>query len=1097
MVPERDVTGGTAMRVLFRLWPAAAGLILAYALLVLLQARPAQAVVQSVVHTTVADFNQGTFYRTGLSQQGDGEVTLLTVGIAGEWITNTNATGFVPRSEHAAIAAHNRIYVFGGRAGTQILASIQYADVLANHNLSNWVTATVSLSSIYSGGISALSAAYLNSYVYLIGGYSANEGEGITSTVSFARIQGDGSLTSFSKTAPLPQGLSRTDTAVLNGRIYVIGGRGTPDSQGRKTVYYAQPNAATGQITQWFTATGLLPYPAFGHEAFTAGPYLYVASGISGTNTVIPNVYFANPDAGTGDIAPGGWTATKPMPFSLYEAASVSFGGQLYSTGGSESLFGTPSDFVGTALPNDDGTIDAWFNTALIFPPRFSHASVINEDGWIYVIGGTLGLNQPITTSIVNAGATTGPGGSYAPHGRYTGPIVDLTKNFALQNLKWTTYLGNTSSVSLTMRYRYRQSAGVWSDWSPPLPSLNVAGTATTTHPLTPTARFFQYEATFTSTNGLTTPILSRVELVYDTPEPPDLDKLASPPDGGSVQPGQRVSYTLRYSNVADVDFHNVIISDTVPPSTTYVAGSIFAPPGVVADAGGNPNLMWSVGTLPPHTGGEVGYAVVVDPNLPEGSQIQNIADLDTDEGHTQSPLVIHTIGTPPEMVKSAVTSAPGQAGATVQPGDLITYMLTVTNPSDVRSLTNVVITDQLPLHLNYVGPVGSPPPDTSLLASSRTLLWNIGTVPPLAARSVGLVAIVADTAPNGALLDNVGQVDSDEIARADSNLSRLTVKYRFDLALSKSDGRTTASAGDRVVYTLRITNTASYPVTATGVIITDYIEPGLPGLTATVLSFAGGTLGWSFVEVDVDGNAIYRYPVGSLGPNQTQVITMAVQIANPLPPGVLAIENYAFTLDDAASGIELDYSNQGAADTDIVAGPDLAVTGMRLVSQSQLTVTVAVSLTNQGKDPTQGPNGTGWFGTDLYVKPAGAPPPFGPGDRYLGLCETPGSFCPEEARRWELYKVTKEYNQAGLAPGENWVLFYTYMLPSQGTYWLYAQADPFWAERGDPDPQLEFGSSQGGRIVEGDEDNNIFGPMVVGEGGGQKVFLPVVLKNR
>jgi len=353
----------------------------------------------------------------------------------------------------------------------------------------------------------------------------------------------------------------------------------------------------------------------------------------------------------------------------------------------------------------------------------------------------------------------------------------------------------------------------------------------------------------------------------------------------------------------------------------------------------------------------------------------------------------------------------------------------------------------------------------------------------------VGFVAIVADTAPNGALLDNVAQVDSTEIARADSNLSRLTVKYRYDLALSKSDGRTTASAGDQVIYTLRITNTAAYPVTATGVIITDYIEPGLPGLTATVLSFAGGTPGWSFVEVDADGNAIYRYPVGSLGPNQTRVITMAVQVADPLPSSVLAIENYAETLDDGASGIELDYSNQGVADTDIVAGPDLAVTGIRLLSQSELTVTVAVTVTNQGVDPTRGPDSTPPFGTDLYVKPAGAPPPSGPDDRYLGLCPAPGSYCDYGVARWSLY----DWLENGLAPGATVGLVYTHSLPANGTYWLYAQTDPFWGAEGDPSPV--WGSSPHGRNVEFDEENNIFGPLAIMVGG-NRVFLPVVLKN-
>ncbi len=1090
------------MRFLIRLWPAAAGVLVALALLAVLRIGPAQAVVQSIVHTTVTDFNQGTFYRTGLTQQGDGEVTLLTVGIAGEWITTTNTTGFVPRSEHAAIAANNRIYVFGGRTAVNTLTSIQYADVnVATHNLSNWVTASVSLAGVYPAGISTLSAAYLNGYVYLIGGYSSTEDDlGITSTVSFARIQSDGSLAPFAKTATLPQRLSRTDTVVLNGRLYVIGGRGHDNSAGRDTVYYAQPDAGSGQIAQWLTATAALPYRAFGHEAFTASGYLYLAGGVSNTaltGGVVPNVYFAAPNPTTGNIAPGGWISTEVLPFPLYEAASASFGGQLYSTGGSASAFlaGDPSDFVGVALPNDDGAIPpppppgGWINTSLIFPARFAHATVVNSDGWIYVIGGTVGLNQPITASIVNAGATTGAGGSYARLGRYTSSIIDLTKNFRLQNLRWTTYLGDTSSVSLTMRYQYRTSTGSWSGWSPPLPSLNVAGTATTTHPLTPTARYFQYEATFTSTGGLTTPILSRVELVYDTPDPPDLDKLASPPGGGSVLAGQRITYTLRYSNTEDLVFHNVIISDRVPVSTTYVPGSIF---GVGANAGGNPDLIWQLGDLQPHTGGEVGYAVTVDANVPDGAQIPNIADLFSDEGDSQSRLVIHTVGEPLAVDKSAVTSAPGQAGSTVQPGDRITYTLAYSNTSAANTRTSVVITDQLPLHLNYAGAFGAIAPDTSLLASQRILRWNIGSLPPRTGGTVGFFATVADSAPNGSTLDNAGEIDSSETGSTTSITVTHVVLYRFDLSLSKSDGKTTALAGEQLIYTLQVTNTAANPVTATGIVITDYIEPGLPGLATTMLSFAGGTPGWQFVEVDAGGNAIYAYPFGALGPNQSRAITLVVRVADTIPVDVLAVRNSAEIGYDSSSGIDTDPTNDFAFDTDIVRGADVAVTDISLLTGSAQQATVVVTLVNQGLEATLGPDGNGWFGSDLYVKPAGSGAPTGPGDRHLGACPTPTNYCPDDVRL-DLYRITKFYPGEGLAQGETWVLTYTYSFPGAGTYWLYAQADVFWGEPGNS----IWGTAQNGRLVEGDEDNNIFGPLTVNVGGGQQqVFLPIVLKN-
>jgi uncharacterized repeat protein (TIGR01451 family) len=1093
------------MRFLTRSWPALAGLFLAGALLALLQAGTAGAVTQSIVHTSVVDFNPGAFYRTGLTQQSDGEVTLLSVGIAGQWVTTTNAAGFVPRSEHAAIAANNRLYVFGGRTANNTLTSIQYTGVnTVTHNLSNWVTASVSLGGLYPSGISALSAAYLNGYVYLMGGYSSDEATGITSTVAFARIQSDGALSAITKTASLPQRLSRMEAVALNGRVYVIGGRGS-DSQGRDTVYYAQPDAATGAITQWLTTTASLPYSAFGHEAFSAEGYLYVAGGVSRTISppggVVPNVFYAAPLTDTGDITPGGWISTTVMPFPLYEAASASFGGQLYSTGGSASasLAGAPSDYVGAALPLDSGAIITWVNTSLIYPPRFAHTAVVNTDGWIYLIGGTVGTNQPITASIINAGATTGAGGSsYAQLGRYTSSIVDLKKNYTLQQLNWTTYLGSTSSVSLTMRYRTRTALGSWSDWSASLPSVNAVGTATTTYPLSQTARYYQYEATLTSTNGLTTPILSRVELIYDTPEPPQFAKLAVPASGSLVQAGARVTYTLRYSNTTDSIFHNVVISDRVPISTTYVPSTIFASPGVTPTDSGNPFLVWQIGDLQPHTGGEVGYAITIDASVPEGEQIHNIADLTSDEVDTQTNAVIHTIGTPPVVIKSAITSAPGQVAGTVQPGDRITYTLTYSNPSGVRPLTGVVITDQLPLHLTYVGSIGSPAPDTSLLASSRTLRWFVGTVPTLTQGSLGFVAIVSNTAPSGASIDNTPQIDSNETPRVDGNTHSLAVRYRFDLRLSKTDGKVTAVAGEFLTYTLRITNSAVYPITATGVVITDYLEPGLLGLTQTVLSFAGGSPGWSFVEVDPGGNAIYAYPVGSLGPNQSKAITLVAQVTGTLPAGVLAVRNSAEALDDGQNGIESDPSNQSVSDTDVVAGADLVVTGLS-ISPAQptpgATATIRITVTNQGLEATQASDGYGWFWVDLYIKPNGFTPngpPISPHDRWGGYClDTYNWPCTVRDPNWYWIGPSQP-----LAPGQSVSATYTYVFTATGTYRLYAQADVEWpGVCVGPYSMYYCGSPSSGRITEGDETNNISSELAISVGN-YRIFLPAVLKN-
>jgi hypothetical protein len=80
-----------------------------------------------------------------------------------------------------------------------------------------------------------------------------------------------------------------------------------------------------------------------------------------------------------------------------------------------------------------------------------------------------------------------------------------------------------------------------------------------------------------------------------------------------------------------------------------------------------------------------------------------------------------------------------------------------------------------------------------------------------------------------------------------------------------------------------------------------------------------------------------------------------------------------------------------------------------------------------------------------------------------------------------------------GLATGESTVLTYTYAIPTAGEQWLYVQADTFWGQNGDPDPTM-YGSSQHGRIVEGDEENNIFGPVSIYVN--PSVYLPIVLRR-
>jgi uncharacterized repeat protein (TIGR01451 family) len=452
--------------------------------------------------------------------------------------------------------------------------------------------------------------------------------------------------------------LSEGQAVAVNNRIYYLGGRTGAFNRGTNTVYYAEPLTTTGVITAWFTTTLPLPYPPYGHMAIgTEEGRLYAMTGVSDTTFVpggvVPNVYYADPITSTGDITQ--WQTTLNMPRNIYGGSAVYFGGQIYAVGGALDNIANASDLVFAAFDEPDGGVITWTATSAITPARLAATTLINSDGWIYVVGGSSGSQDPIQSSIINAGATTGDAGLiYAGRGTFRSTDFDLIKSYDVTGLRWRAFLSDPAEMTVTVRYRYRQTLGAYSDWSEFIPSTGASGVATTTVPLAVTARYVQYEVSFSTTNALTTPIFYQMELSYDIPTPPLFVKSASPASGSNVKAGDRITYTVRFTNTTQVTHTQVIIQDVIPDGTTYVPGSIFASPGITMYAF-PPNLSWDVGTLPPGSSGSLGFVVTVNNNLPVGTRIGNVASFDSSTTYLRSNAVTHIAGIPLRLVKTHV----------------------------------------------------------------------------------------------------------------------------------------------------------------------------------------------------------------------------------------------------------------------------------------------------------------------------------------------------------------------------------------------------------------------------------------------------------
>jgi uncharacterized repeat protein (TIGR01451 family) len=177
---------------------------------------------------------------------------------------------------------------------------------------------------------------------------------------------------------------------------------------------------------------------------------------------------------------------------------------------------------------------------------------------------------------------------------------------------------------------------------------------------------------------------------------------------------GDLISYTIAYGNRGSADASGVRIQDTLPPGTTYSAGSIW---GVGADDSGNPTLVWDVPAVMAGAGSqEAGYAVVLDVGLMPGTVVTNTAAISSAYGVKTSAaatLIISAAHGPPILSLDKVASADP-----VAPGEQFTYTLRVNNSG--RMARGLVVSDVLPQDTSFVGCGGAP-----CALSGDTVVWG------------------------------------------------------------------------------------------------------------------------------------------------------------------------------------------------------------------------------------------------------------------------------------------------------------------------------------------------------------------------------------
>jgi uncharacterized repeat protein (TIGR01451 family) len=241
---------------------------------------------------------------------------------------------------------------------------------------------------------------------------------------------------------------------------------------------------------------------------------------------------------------------------------------------------------------------------------------------------------------------------------------------------------------------------------------------------------------TFNSTQDLYYPgVLTFAVDVFRPQVDGNITKTVADPNGGSVNPGDVLEYTIVVSNTGNDGADNNVLRDTIPSNTTYVAGSMQittgANTGVKTDAAGDDQTEFngtlvtfrlgtganssSGGLLNPGESTTIKFRVKVNAATTNGTVVANqavvnynastlgdaftsLSDGDPNVAGTQTTNVTVVVAPVPsvKLVKGC-TSPADCLSARQQPGTDLTYTITYTNDGNV-AVQNLTIVDIIPV---------------------------------------------------------------------------------------------------------------------------------------------------------------------------------------------------------------------------------------------------------------------------------------------------------------------------------------------------------------------------------------------------------------
>ena len=294
-----------------------------------------------------------------------------------QWTTNTSLPARY--SEHCMVYSSGFLYHTGGftyTGGSDDGTNVFYAQVHSNGTIGTWSATAPLPEPVYDHTMIASKG-----FLYVLGGNHSTlaTGDQVSDVVYYSKLNPDGSVGVWQTANPLPYRVAFSGAAVWNNRIYVTAGY---SQFGVTNAVYSAEIQADGSLGAWVPQIPL-PAPAFTHASVANG-VLYVIGGFNdGGAALVKKVYYSKINVG-GTLA--GWNQTTLLPQEVGEVEAVAANGRIFIIGGSNGQ--APLHNVYSAAVNGDGSLGLWSVETQLPTPLYFHASAVS-DSHIFVSGGS------------------------------------------------------------------------------------------------------------------------------------------------------------------------------------------------------------------------------------------------------------------------------------------------------------------------------------------------------------------------------------------------------------------------------------------------------------------------------------------------------------------------------------------------------------------------------------------------------------------------------------------------------------------------------------------------------------------------------------